>query len=392
MFVPQTEQSDSVPLPNRRTFLRSAILSAAGMSLPDQGLANAVSRPYDASKVSRDSAVILIWLDGGPSHIDTYDCKGTAPAEYRGPMGTARTNVPDIDICDLLPQQARIMNRLAVIRSLHHDTNDHFAAAHWMLTGKSGSTAVRLDPIDPSAGSIASLLRGSNHQGVPAYAAVPVATSVGLNPGYHGAAHLGSSYDPFQTGVSQANSSPMHKAFDVECENPRLRERYGRHEWGRSCLLARRLVEHGVTFVTVHMSGWDDHANIEQGLRHKLPRFDRAVATLVEDLVERGMYGKVAICVCGEFGRAPRINRDAGRDHWGKAGFCLLGGGGLRTGLVVGATDRLGEQPRDRPVTPGDVIATLYHVLGIDPRTTILDRRGKPQPLLPDGTAIADLL
>ena len=432
---------------SRRSFLKAGVLGAAGLALPDflRWRAQAAA----SHRATRDTAVILIWLDGGPTHMDTYDLKLNAPAEYRGPMQPTRTNVPGIDICELMPRQARVMDKLAVVRSLHHSTGDHFAGAHWMLTGHLGSTAANLDPMWPSAGSITARLRGPNQPGLPAYVAVPIAASIGLVPGYNGAAYLGTSYNPFQVGgdpnspnftvrnlelpggVTMAQledrrvlleqfdemrrdldrsgtmssmdrfqqeayemvSGPAARAaFDISREDPRTRDRYGRHNWGQSALLARRLVEAGVTFVTVHMGGWDDHAQIGRMMQNKLPPYDRALASLVEDLSERGLYDRVAICVCGEFGRTPRVNNDAGRDHWGEAGFVVLGGGGLQTGLVVGSTNERGERPRERPVTPGDMLATLYHVLGIDTQHVFHDRSGRPHPVLSRGTPIAELV
>ncbi len=430
----------------RRSFLRAGFLGVGGLSLADMLAWKA--RANEAGRGTRDTAVILIWLDGGPTHMDTYDLKPNAPAEYRGPLRGTCTNVAGIDICDLMPRQARLMDKLAIVRSLTHTTGDHFAGAHWMLTGYHGSTAANMDPMFPSAGSIAAKLRGPSQAGVPGYVAVPVAASVGLVPGYNSAAYLGAQYNPFQTGndpnspsfsvqnlrlpngvtigslddrrrllssfdgirrevdrsglftsmdrfqqeAFEMISGPRaRQAFDIHREDPRVRDRYGRHSWGQSCLLARRLVEAGVTFVTVHMGGWDDHAQIQRAMQNKLPIYDRALAGLVEDLVERGLYDRTAICVCGEFGRTPRVNQDAGRDHWGQAGFCILGGGGLRTGLVVGETNDKGEHPRTRHVSPGDMLATLYHVLGIDTRTVFYDRIGRPHPVLSQGTAIAEL-
>jgi hypothetical protein len=357
--------------------------------------------------------------------------------------------VPGIQICELMPRQAQVMDKLAIVRSLHHTTGDHFAGAHWMLTGYHGSNAARLDPMYPSAGSITARLRGANRPGLPAYVAVPLASSVGLNPGYNSAAYLGTAYNPFQTGSDPNNpnfsvqnlrlpngvtlaqleerrsllrtfdtlrrdidrsgtmesmdrfeaqayemiSGPAaREAFDISREDPRLRDRYGRHNWGQSTLLARRLVEAGVTFVTVHMGGWDDHARIEQAMRNKLPILDRALATLVEDLSERGLAGRVAVCVCGEFGRTPRINQDAGRDHWGQSNFVVFAGGGLRMGQAIGATTSRGEYPRERAVTPGDMLATLYHVLGIDTHVTFTDNSGRPHPVLHQGTLIRELV
>jgi hypothetical protein len=428
----------------RRSFLQAAALSVAGLTLPDLLRLRA-----STTQPARDTAVILIWLDGGPTHMDTYDPKLNAPAEYRGPMQFTRTNVPGIDICSLMTRQTRVMDKLAIVRSLHHTTGDHFAGAHWMLTGHLGSNAANLDQQWPSAGSITARLRGPNRQGLPAYVAVPVAASIGLVPGYNGAAYLGTSYNPFQTGgdPNSANfsvrnltlpggltmaqledrrtlldqfdslrrdldrsgtmdsmdrfqqeayemiSGPTARdAFDLTREDPRTRDRYGRHNWGQSTLLARRLVEAGVTFVTVHMGGWDDHAEIERAMNNKLPIYDRALASLVEDLSDRGLYDRVAICVCGEFGRTPRVNNTAGRDHWGQAGFVVFGGGGLRTGLVVGSTSERGEQPRERSISPGDMLATLYHVLGIDTQHTFHDRSGRPHPVLSQGRPIAELI
>ncbi len=432
---------------SRRGFLTAGCLGVAGLALPDWLRLRA--RAAEEGRPTRDTAVILIWLDGGPTHLDTYDMKPGAPAEYRGSLKPTRTNVPGLDICELLPEQAKVIDRLAVVRSLHHSTGDHYAGAHWMLTGYHGSSAANLEPMYPSAGSITAKVRGPNRPGLPAYVAVPVAASVGLVPGYNSAAYLGTSYNPFQTGgdpnspnfsvqnlklpggvtVAQLEdrrkllagfddlrrdidrsgaldsldrfqreayeliSGPRaRRAFDLSKEDPRVRDRYGRHQWGQSCLLARRLVEAGVTFVTVHTGGWDHHAAIAPAMKRVLPILDRAIAGLVTDLSQRGLYERVAVCVCGEFGRTPRVNAQGGRDHWGASGFCLLGGGGLKTGLAVGSTTAKGERPRDRPVRPEDMLATLYHVLGIDTTRTFIDRSGRPHPILNGGEPIAELV
>ncbi|MER3415544.1 MAG: DUF1501 domain-containing protein [Gemmataceae bacterium] len=431
----------------RRSFVQAGVLTAAGLTLPGWLQTRAAMR--SAGKPLKDTAVILIWLDGGPTHLETYDPKPEAPAEYRGPLKAIATNVPGVLISELLPQHARVMDKLAIIRSMNHTTGDHYAGAHWMLTGYFGSNAARQDPMYPSAGSITAKLRGPNHPGMPAYVAVPVAASVGLVPGYNSAAYLGSAYNPFQTGgdpndphfnvrnltlpggltlqqledrrallqtfdrmrrdLDQSGlvetldrfqieayeliSGPRaRQAFDISKEDPRLRDRYGRHTWGQSCLLARRLVEAGVTFVTVHMGGWDDHSGIEQAMKYKLPMLDSAVGALVEDLVVRGLWDKVAICVCGEFGRTPRINGSAGRDHWGELMSVLMGGGGLRGGVVVGSSTAKGEYPKDRPVGPEDMLATLYRILGIETTVHFTDKTGRPIPVLNKGEPIAELL
>ncbi len=432
---------------SRRSFLKVGTLGLTGLSLP--GWLRYRAQVANAGRAAKNTAVILIWLDGGPTHMETYDPKPDAPTEYRGPLKTVSTNVPGVQLCELLPRHAQLMDKLAIVRSMHHTTGDHFAGAHWMLTGYHGSTAAQMDPMYPSAGSITAKLRGPVQPGMPAYVAVPIAASVGLVPGYNSAAYLGNAYNPFQTGGDpnapnfsvrnltlpggltlaqledrrfllshfdrmnreldasgalksmdefQAQAYEMisgpraRQAFDLSKEDPRVRDRYGRHNWGQSCLLARRLVEAGVTFVTVHMGGWDDHSNIEQAMKNKLPRFDDALAGLVEDLNRQGLYERVAICVCGEFGRTPKVNPGAGRDHWGQAMSVLLGGGGIRGGVVVGATTEKGEYPKERPTGPEDMLATLYRVLDIDIKTQFTDKSGRPHPVLGKGEPITELI
>jgi len=430
---------------SRRSFLQVGTLGLTGLALP--GLL--AQRAQAAGNRSPKTSVILIWLDGGPTHIETFDPKPNAPAEFRGPLKAIPTSMPGVQIGELLPRTAGLMHHLAIIRSLHHTTGDHFAGAHWMLTGYHGSNFARLDPMYPSAGSIAARLRGPNQPGLPAYVAVPIAASVGLVPGYNSGAYLGTAYNPFQTGgdpnqpnfsvrnltlpngvsldqledrrrllysfdqvrrdvdrsgtmesmdkfqaeaVEMITGPRARKAFAIGEEDPRLRDRYGRHVWGQSCLLARRLVEAGVTFVTVHMGGWDDHANIEQAMKNKLPPVDAALASLVEDLVQRGLFDQTAICVCGEFGRTPKVNDGAGRDHWGQLMSVLMGGGGMKKGVVVGTSTEKAEYPKDRPVGPEDMLATLYKVLGIDTTRVFHDASGRPHPVLNKGAAIAELI
>ncbi len=432
----------------RRSFVKAGALSVAGLTMADWLRVKAQAAQPNG-QATRDTAVILIWLDGGPTHMDTYDIKTEAPAEYRGPMQTCNTNVSGVQICSLMPQQARQMDKLAIVRSLTHATGDHFAGAHWMTTGYHGSTAARQAPMYPSIGSYAAKLRGPNRPGLPAYVSVPYASTVGIRPGYLSGAYLGRAYDPFQVnsdpnrrnfsvqnlvlpggvtlaqlenrrnllrtfdtmnrGIDQSGVAETmdhfqreafemitgpraRQAFNIGQEDPRLRDRYGRHSWGQSCLLARRLVEAGVTFVSVHLGGWDNHSQIENAMKRQLPIYDRAVGTLVEDLNERNLYNKVAICVMGEFGRTPRVNGSAGRDHWGRAGFSLLGGGGIRGGQVVGSTNVRGERPANDPQRPGDILATLYKVLGIDTSRTFNDPSGRPHQIVRDGRAIRQLI
>lgn len=430
---------------SRRDFVTAGSLALGGLTLAELGQAQAASE-----KKRTDTAVILLWMDGGPSHLDTFDMKPDAPAEYRGPFKTIRSNVPGIDVCEHLPLQAKSMDKVALVRSLCHHAGAHEEGAHWVLTGHFAFQPSRLDPKNPAAGAVAAKLRGANRRGLPPYVAVPAARSAGNSPGYHSAAYLGSAFNPFQTGgdpnaeeftvrdlrvagglsldhlgdrrqmvhrfddlrrdfdrrgVAHSLDKFQHEAFEVVTsqaartafeigrENPRLRDRYGRHTWGQSALLARRLVEAGVTYVTCHLGGWDHHSRIVPRLQDDyLPRFDQTISALVEDLAQRGLQKRVLVCALGEFGRTPLINKDAGRDHWPEAGWALFAGGGLKTGMTVGATTARGEFVRERPLAPDDLLATVYRVLGINPRQNFVDSTGRPNPILGGGEPIRELV
>jgi hypothetical protein len=312
----------------------------------------------------------------------------------------------------------------------------------------------------PSIGSIVHRELGARRPGMPGYVAVPYAASIGLTPGYFGAEFLGAQHNPFQPGgdpnapnyaVNNLNlaggltvrrledrrslvqhfdgvrrhvdelaesqamdrfareafdfvSGPAaRRAFDINKEDPKLRDRYGRHNWGQSTLLARRLVEAGATFVTVHFGGWDHHWDLQKGMETLLPIVDSAVATLFEDLDQRGLLETTLVLLCGEFSRTPKMNDGGnggkprsmgtpGRDHWGESMFCLMGGGGVKGGQLVGSTDKLGTRPHTRPLTPANVHATVYQVLGIDPRLQLFDPSGRPVSVLDDPTPISELL
>jgi hypothetical protein len=439
----------------RRSFLQLGVAGLASAGLPQ------LLRAREQSGSKKNTSVILIWLDGGPSHMDLYDMKPDAPEEYHGIWKPIRTRVPGFDITELFPKQAQITDRFSIVRSLHHDTGDHFAGGHRMLTAKDmGVSGANTEGKFPSIGAIVARELGARRPGLPAYVGVPHASSIGLNPGYFGAHMLGAQYNPFQPGGDpnaphyavrnlelaaglsidkledrralrdhfdlnrrrldslgdttaidrfQAEafefvSGPAaRRAFDLGKEDPRLRDRYGRHNWGQSTLLARRLVEAGATFVTVHFGGWDHHWNLEAGMKNSLPVVDAAVSSLFLDLEDRGLLETTLVVLCGEFSRTPKMNDGGnggaprsmgtpGRDHWGNAMFCLLGGGGVKGGQVVGSTDRLGTRPRTRPVTPANVHATIYTVLGIDPRLHLFDPTGRPVPVLDDPVPIGELL
>jgi hypothetical protein len=437
---------------SRRSFLQLGVAGMASATLGDVLRARAES-PNPSGR--KNTAVILLWLDGGPSHLDLYDLKPEAPAEYRGFWKPIRTNVPGIEISELFPKQARVADKFSIVRSLHHNNGDHFSGGHWMLTGRGGRVSgAKQEGECPSIGSIVAKVRGPNRPGMPAYIAVPYAMSIGLRPGYFGANYLGMPYNPFETNgdPSQANfqvsnlqlaggltvgkledrrsllsrfdevrrtidetgtfdaldrfqreafelvtGPAARRAFDLSSEDPRLRDRYGRSSWGQCTLLARRLVEAGATFVTVHMGGWDHHWDLKVGMEGYLPMVDAAVSSLFSDLDERGLLAQTLVVLCGEFSRTPRMNNGMGRgkpgrDHWGNSMFCLMGGGGVQGGRIVGSTDRLGQRPKDRPLMPPDIHATIYHALGIDPATHFLDRTGRPVAAADQVKPIAELL
>jgi len=424
---------------SRRSFLRVGMLGLAGLTLPDllrlRALASSRGEP------ATDTAVIQIVLGGGPTHIDTYDPKPDAPKEFRGEFHPIPTNVPGISVCELLPQQAQVMDKMAIIRSLHHTTADHNSGQHWIMTGFPATQQLQRGNDRPSVGSIISKLRGPNRPGVPPYVAIPNA------PQYSQGAYLGPGHNPFDLGGDPAgnfrvrNLDPAgglnlgrledrryllgkldriererdasgmmdgldrftaqayemvtgpaaRKAFDIAREDPRLRERYGRNRVGQSCLLARRLVEAGVTCVTISDGGWDHHGQVFQQCRKQLPPLDAAIASLVEDIYDRGLADKVLVVAWGEFGRTPRVNGQAGRDHWPGAMSALVAGGGLRMGQAIGATNRKAEQPTERALHPEDVLHTVYRVLGIDTSHEFLNEAGRPMAVLNTGHPIEEL-
>lgn len=347
---------------SRRSFLQLGVAGMASVSL------STILRAREASAAAggkKDNAVILLWLDGGPSHMDLYDMKPNAPAEYRGIWKPIKTNVPGIEITELFPKQARIADKFSILRSLHHDTGDHFAGGHYMLTSRGGASGGSTPGRYPSIGSIVAKMRGANRFGMPAYVGVPYAMSIGLRPGYFGANYLGAEFNPFETGgdpntpgfridnlnfasgtsidsledrrgllarfdslrrevdrsgmvdamdrfqreaYEMVSGPAARKAFDLSGENPRLRDEYGRNSWGQSTLLARRLVEAGSTFVTAHFGGWDHHWDLKAGMQNYLPMVDLAVSALLRDLDTRGLLEKTLVVLCGEFSRTPRMN------------------------------------------------------------------------------------
>ena len=428
----------------RRSFLKVGALGVCGLTLADVLRLQAQAAPHARSQ---DKAVIMIFLEGGPSHIDTYDMKPAAPAEIRGEWSPISTSVPGVQICEQLPLQAAIADKLAIVRNMQWETPAHNERREDALTG-------HYQRGRPCIGSIVTRLQ----RDARAIAEMPPAIALDgvAYPAYLGAANRpftpGSRYveksltlnrdvtvdrlsdrrsllgalDNFSrqaddlsgslSGVDAFNeqalamitSSKAREAFDISREPESVRRKY---ETAPQFLLARRLVEAGVKVVTLTYLGaeetyrrkvcpfgggtWDTHGNNFLCLGHLLPQFDRGLEALVTDLHERGMDGDVAVVCWGEFGRSPRITpnpgRTPGRNHWPEAGFALLAGGGLKTGQVVGATDRHGGRPVGKPYTTENVLATLYRVLGIDPESTLPDHTGRPRYLLDDRRAVAEL-
>ena len=468
--------SANVPCPgpiSRRHFLRIGGLSLGAVGV--NGLLPLKLQAKDGVS-GPDTSVIFIWLPGGPPHMETYDMKPDAPAEYRGEFRPIKTVVPGIEVCEHLPLHARIANRFTLIRSVAHTFADHGGGHKKFLTGRDPKEPVGFVNDYPMVGSMVAKVREGISRGVPNYIA-------GADPGRDqidvfsfGSAYLGPSTHPFmiagdpssakfevknvsasaavasriddrmrlmtgldtvstridQTGTMSALDSikqraltlltndACRQAFNLSRESPRVRERYGMHVWGQRALLARRLVEHGASFVTMVMENpfqsgvafpkygtynWDSHAvncHLFNDAKIRLPLYDRAISALVEDIYQRGLDKNVLLIVTGEFGRTPRISyatgtqtgvQQPGRDHWPQAMSILVAGMGMRTGQVVGSTNAKGEQPKDRPLAPSDLWATMFHHLGIDYKNTaFLDHRGRPMPILGEGEPISELL
>jgi hypothetical protein len=468
-MTPDTKPHPSLTLParrvERRRFVQGTLLAGGlGLSLADI-LRLQAAQP---ERGRRDTAVIQVWLGGGPSQFETFDPKPAAPAEIRGPYQPIRTRLPGVLFCEKLPRLAVIAQRLAILRTVTHTNNDHMSAALWCSTGYPGMNGASLHP---STGSMASHLRGPVRPGLPPY--VQLSEEQTRNPQIGrvmGAGHLGSQHGPFtilqdpfesryqpdkvagavanlrltddvslprtqdrtsllarvdrarravdaardydhfqRQALDMITSGAAQNAFDLSREAPALRRRYGEHRWGQMGLLARRLVEAGTTFVTINTAPdslcWDWHRHIvndnrpadgsdgpSRGMDVSGPPLDQMVSALVEDLYARGLDRKVLLVVWGEFGRTPKINRTGGRDHWGALMSIALAGGGLRVGQVLGASSSKGETPRDRPIGPTDVLATIYRHLGIDPAGHTEDRTGRPFAILPGGEPIRELI
>ena len=425
----------------RRHFLRVGALGLGGLSLPRVLRARAAGGPTSPAPRS----VIQVVLGGGPSQFETFDPKPDAPSGVRSTVGTIATLLPGVFLAETLPRLARVMDRAALVRGLSHESSDHTVGLHRIMTGY--ATAAPRDRNErPSVGSVAARVRGDG-PGVPPYVAMSGRSAFdGL---FVEGAYLGPGTRPFEFDVDPAtarnpaerlapapglttdrlrdrralvrgldgfdrardHSGAMagmdrfeaqaydlvagpaaRRAFDLDLESAATRARYGPTRVGRSCLLARRLVEAGVGFVTITEGDWDHHARVGEACARQVPPLDAALASLIEDLADRGLADSVLVVAWGEFGRTPRLNGAGGRDHWPASSSVLLAGGGLKMGQVVGASDATGERAVDRPWRPEDVLRTIYGVLGVDPRREFADEFGRPFPILDAGRPISPLL
>ncbi|MEQ9408214.1 MAG: DUF1501 domain-containing protein [Fuerstiella sp.] len=441
----------------RRSFVQAGVLGVGGLTLADfLQLKTAAAADSDVSidPSKSDTSVILVWMSGGPGHHETWDPKPGAVAEYRGPFGAISTTASGIQFSEMLPEQARIADRLSVIRTVRHGTGDHTKGNHWMLTGFEGPDFNASDnkiQRRPSLGSVTAALRGPSVPGMPPYVAVPHLRG-GTDNLFHYASYIGGVHNPFvvnsdpnsdrfrvnnlmlqpgltldrlehrrqlltavdeirragdqqmidmsghqQSAFSLLTSQSVREAFDISAESDETRDSYGRHTFGQSALLARRLVERGVTFVTVNTEPWDHHGTAnrlptEKGAKLLIPPVDKAIAGLIKDLIDRGLFEKTLVVAMGEFGRTPKMNSAGGRDHWGHTFSVMMAGGGIAGGTVVGESDEHGAYVKDRPVHPEDVTATVYHHLGIDAqRTAMKEKTGRPLYLVERGKVINEL-
>lgn len=457
--------------PTRRSFLELGAYSLCGL-----GLGNLAKAAKTNDK--EDPAVIFVWLPGGPSHMEMYDMKPDAPAEYRGIFSPIRTNNPDLQVCELMPMHAKCADRYNIIRSVHHTFSDHGGGHKRFMTArrpKEPTGTLNDAPAMTSFIEAALRKKGAAKGGLP--------TNIGLiKKGRHnidtfalGAAWMGNQNTPFivngdpnekdfkienltinesmadrlqdrisllrgvdnlrrdidadktigsmdnfnKQAMDMLFSAAFRNAFDLSLENDSVRDRFGRHAWGQRAILARRLVEAGARFVTIvmenpYVSGikmpkygtynWDSHAvncHLFDEAKIRLPIYDKVISAMIEDLYDRGLDRRVMLVVTGEFGRSPKIEtnlgthtkvKQPGRDHWPGAMSMLVSGGGMRTGQVIGATNDKGEHPISRAMTPNDVWASILHHLGIDQHQTFLDHGGRPQPILPFGSPIRELL
>ncbi|MCB1237473.1 MAG: DUF1501 domain-containing protein [Verrucomicrobiae bacterium] len=429
---------------SRRDFIQTGLGALGGL-----GLTRMLQLQAGGATPTNKVRCIMIWLDGGPTHYETFDPKPGAPTEIRGEFKSIPTAVPGVHFCEKVPMLAKAFDKFTVVRSIAHRENNHGAGNHYLMTGRPTPTPVGCGAFvtfHPSFGSVVSHHRGVVN-GMPAYISTPSVSRSG-GPNFLGAANAPfvipddpnrddfrvrdvslpieiaegraksraqlrasldrlkriadkSAEDPavaFDKHYAQSfdliTSAEAQAAFDISKEPEKIRERYGRNDLGQRLLLARRLTEVGVPFVTVYNGGWDDHRGLFESFRKsdsKIERIDRGVSALIEDLHERGSLENTLVLMLGEFGRTPKVNKDAGRDHWSFAMSVLMAGAGIPGGQIVGATDVKGYYANENVYAPEDFASSLYTKMGVDPEAILLDNVGRPVQLVNNGRLIKEL-
>ena len=432
---------------SRRNVLTVGAVGGLGLSLTDFFRIQAARAAVPAGSGEKQfpsvegtaKSVIFIFLPGGMAQQESFDPKPHAPLEYRGPLGSIDTSLTGVRFSSLFEKTAKIADKLTVIRSLTHGEAAHERGVHNMFTGYRPSPALRY----PSMGSVVSQEFGPRNH-LPPYVLVPKVPNEFAGSGYLSSAHAGFSLgsDPakrdyrvrdlslpknvdmqrfekrrklldivndhfrqrensdamdamdsfYGKAFSLISSKEAREAFDISKESSKLRARYGRNEYGARMLIGRRLVEAGVRFVSLTCGGWDHHQNIESAMKAKAPLFDRAFSTLIEDLSERGLLDSTLVCVTSEFGRSPKINAQAGRDHWPKVFSNLLAGGGIRQGHVFGSSNATASEPAEDPLSVEDWATTIYHCLGINANKELMAPGGRPIEIVEGGRVRSDLL
>lgn len=417
----------------RRDFLKVGALGSGALSLPHLLADRAAAAK--AGKPVKNTSVVWLWLGGGPTHVETFDPKMSAPIEYRSVTGEAKSSVPGISLGGNFTKLAKLADKSAFVRSFAHTNSGHGGGTHFLMTGYDNRNIDNGGlPTRPSIGSIVAKHRGANHPvtGMPTYVRLG-----GI--GSDGPAFLGTAYAPFgsnrdartnmtlRTGLDrvddrrgllqgfdrfkrQSDQSGLMdgldafeqqafnlvlgkapQAFDLKKEDPRLVARYGRG-LGEQMLIARRLCEAGCGFVTLQYGGWDMHGNIKRAMDSRGPVVDHAVATFIDDVCQRGLHDDILLVVTGEFGRTPKINRNGGRDHWAPLSTLGLSGGGLKMGQTVGESDAKVSRPATKAIGPQDLMATVFHVLGLDPRLQFINQSGRPVYMIEEGKVIRELV
>jgi hypothetical protein len=431
----------------RRDFLQLGLRGMLGYGLCDLLRLQAQAAVAPSAASGRPVNCIMIWLDGGPSHFETFDPKPEAPEDIRGPFKTVPTTVPGVHFSEPVSQLAGLFDKFTVVRSISHKDPNHGGGNHYMMTGAPTPVPVGCGAFvtfHPSMGSMVSHERGVR-SGLPPYMATPANTRSG-GPNFLGGEHApfiiggypnSDSFrvhdvvlpadlaegrvssrrdlraaldrmkrandrvveDPavefdrfYEQGFDLVSSAAAQAAFDMNREDPKVRERYGRTDMGQRFLLARRLVEVGVSWVTVNWGGWDHHTGIEAAYKgDQLKTLDQGVSALISDLSERGLLDSTLVLVLGEFGRTPKVNKDGGRDHWPHAMSVLMAGAGIPGGQIVGATDAKGYYASDNVYRPEDFAASVYTKMGVDPHQTLHTTVGRPVSLVNNGRLIKEL-